>query len=264
MQKSKRVLINQNAPTILTCLGGVGVIVTAIFAARATPKAISLIKQAEQEKGEELTKWEKVQVVAPKYIPTILIGGTTLACIFGANMLNKRQQASLTSAYALLDQSYKRYREKLIELHGEEMHNEIIDSIAADAEDATAIYPYVESGWGCYTQYLEDDYSEPKLFYDVYGRRYFKAPLEQVLQAEYHINRIYTTQGYAVLNEFYDFLGIAHIDGGDDLGWAVSDECTYWIDFNHRKTELKDGTICYLIDMIVEPSLEWKELYGYD
>ena len=38
--------------------------------------------------------------------------------------------------HALLDQSYKEYKNKLIELYGEEQHNEIIDAIAIEkAED---------------------------------------------------------------------------------------------------------------------------------
>lgn len=99
---------HRNVSTVLTCLGSVGLVATTVLSIKATPKALQLIEEAKEEKGEELTKWEKVKVAGPKYIPTVLVGVSTLVCIFGANVLNKRQQASLISAYALLDESYKK------------------------------------------------------------------------------------------------------------------------------------------------------------
>ena len=129
------------ASIVLTCLGGVGVVATTVTAVRATPKALRLIEEAEKEKGEKLSKWETIQAAAPTYLSTVLIGTGTIACIFGASILTTRQQASLTSAYALLDQNYKRYRQKVVELYGEEAHNKIVESIAA--EDAHEVYPCV-------------------------------------------------------------------------------------------------------------------------
>ena len=35
--------------------------------------------------GGELTKMEKFKIDGSKYVPSILIGSATLACIFGAN-----------------------------------------------------------------------------------------------------------------------------------------------------------------------------------
>ena len=115
-----RLFVKRNASTILTGLGGIGVLATTITAVKATPKALRLIEEAEIKKGEKLTKWEKTRVAAVTYIPTIGIGVATVACIFGAHILNQRQQAALMSAYALLDQSYKYYRRKARELYGEE------------------------------------------------------------------------------------------------------------------------------------------------
>lgn len=115
-----RLFAKRNASTVLTCLGGVGVVATTVLAVKATQKALQLIEEEKQKKGEELSKWEVVKTVGPKYIPTVLMGVSTLACIFGSNILSKHQQASLISAYALLDESYKKYRRKVIELYGEE------------------------------------------------------------------------------------------------------------------------------------------------
>ena len=60
-------------------------IATAVVAVKSTPKALELLKEAEAEKGEELTRFEKIKTAGPVYVPSILIGSATLACIFEAN-----------------------------------------------------------------------------------------------------------------------------------------------------------------------------------
>ena len=88
-------LIKRNASTILTSLGAAGVLATAIITAKETPKALSLLEEAKEKKGEKLTKWEKVKIAGPTYIPAIATGAATVACIFGSNVISKRQQAPL-------------------------------------------------------------------------------------------------------------------------------------------------------------------------
>lgn len=106
MQKvkiSKRVgrQLYRSSPTILTVVASVGVVTTTIMAVRATPKAIKILKEAELEKGEDLSKLEIIRAAGPIYIPSVLLGVSTIACIFGANALNQKKQASLMSAYAM-------------------------------------------------------------------------------------------------------------------------------------------------------------------
>lgn len=249
----------RHTSTVLTCLGGIGVVATSIMAIKATPKALDLIEEAKKEKGEELSKWETVKVAAPKYIPAMMTGVATIACIFGANVLNKRQQASLISAYALLDESYKKYRRKVVELYGEETHRKVVDEIAI--EEAREVYVHASNlGVDC-TQFLEEDYSESVLFYDEYGHRYFEASIEQVILAQYHLNRNYTLRGFALLNEFYEFLGLEQTDYGGEVGWVIEDDGSFWIDFNNRKVVMDDGLECYIIEMFFEPTMDWKEYY---
>ena len=254
-----RLFIKRNASTILTCLGGVGVVATTITAVKATPKAIRLIEEAELEKGEELTKWEKVKIIAPGYIPTVGLGISTIACIFGAHILNRNQQAALMSAYALVDQSYKDYRRKLKELYGEEVDREVREAIAIEkAEDVGVRGSYL--GTNCDLA-LEENNGEPQVFYDEHSGRYFESTIEQVLTAEYHLNRNYILRGYSYLNEFYEFLGIEETDYGSVLGWAPNDEGMYWIDFNHRKLESDEGKDVYIIEMPFEPTYDFLEYY---
>ena len=157
VNQSKRFL-NRNLSTILTCLGGAGVVVTSVLAVKATPKALKLLETAKEKKGEELTSFEVIRTAGPIYIPAIITGVSTIACIFGANVLNKRSQAALMSAYALLDNSYKDYKKKVVELYGEEADREVKSSIAKDKYEETDV--------------KVDD--TKKLFFDFYSSRYFE------------------------------------------------------------------------------------------
>ena len=250
----------RNASTILTCVGGAGVITTTVLAVKATPKAVKLIEEAEKEKEEKLTTLEKVAVAGPAYIPAVVIGVSTLACIFGANILNKRQQAALISAYAFVDNSYREYKEKLKELYGEEAHNNIIDAIAVEKAINANVRAY--GPIGTYSLTEDSSCSDPVLFYDAFSERIFESTIEKVMEAEYHFNRNFVLRGFCPLNELYSFLGLEETEYGSTVGWSVEDEL-YWIDFGHRKITLEDGTECFVIETPYGPSAESLEYYYY-
>lgn len=240
-----KAFIKRNGSTILTVTGAVGVVATTVTAVKATPKALLLLEKAEEEKGEKLTKLEKVKVAGPGYIPTILIGTGTLACMFGANILNKKQQAALVSAYSLLDSSYKEYKNKVRELYGEEGDGNIRAEIAKDHYKDEEI--------------TVDD--EKQLFYDYFSERYFESTMEDVLRAEYNLNKQIAINTGAYLNEFYEFLDIEPIPGGYELGWSngilEAMYWTNWVDFDHKKVEMEDGMECHIITMRQEPVIDF-------
>lgn len=251
MTKSN-LFIKKNSATILTVVAAAGVITTSVLSAKAGVKASRVLAHKEEEKGEKLTFEETISAVWTIYIPPIVAGVSTIACVFGANILNQRQQASLASAYALIDNSYKEYKAKLKELYGEEAHNNIVDAIAAEKCDEV----HISAGGltSTYTQEIESD-AEPRLFYDEYSGRYFETTIEKVLLAEYHLNRNYILRGFARLNEFYEFLGLEPTDYGETVGWDICGEI-YWIDFNHRKILIgddNDSFECYVIEMPYYP-----------
>lgn len=242
-----RIFLSRNAPTILTCVGAVGVAATSVMAVKATPKALSLLEEAKKEKGEELTKVEVVKVAGPSYIPAIMVGVSTVACIFSANVLNRRSQAAIMSAYALIDNSYKEYRAKVKELYGEEADKNVKTEIAKD-------------------EYAETDIvveADKTLFYDYFSDRYFQSTLDKVIEAEYQLNKKLITREYAYLNDFYDYLEIEPIQSGHEYGWT-RDYCytrswETWIEFTHEKVVMEDGMECYIISMVTEPVLDFEE-----
>ena len=246
--------------TVLTFIGAAGVVATAVTTAKQTPKALRLLKEASDEKGEELTFAEKATAMLPAYLPAIMTGSATILCIFGANILNKRSQASLVSAYGLLDQRFKDYQKKLIELYGQDAHEKIITELAAEKAENR----YISSSYlGCKScaLYLDENVGKPVLFYEPVSDRYFEATVEQVMNAEYHLNRNFALAGAALLNEFYDFIGIEERPELDEMGWAPTDEGEFWIEFNHVPKDLPDGRRCYIIDMPFEPRVNFDDYY---
>ena len=82
----------KHSSDILSGLAILGLGVTTVLAVKETPKALDAIKLAEDEKGVELTKMEKVKVAYKYYIPATVSGISTATCILGANVLNKKNK----------------------------------------------------------------------------------------------------------------------------------------------------------------------------
>ena len=248
-----KMYLKRNSSTILTCIGAIGVVTTAVTAATATTKASKILEQAKKEKGEDLTKLESLVAAGPAYIPTVAIGASTIACIFGANVLNKRQQAAITSAYALVDSSYKKYQSKLKELYGEEADTQIRDAIIKEeCKDIDVWAP------GCGSI---DRSGERRLF--EFNGRIFESTMESVINAEYHFNRNFSLRGDANLNEFYEFLGLSPTEEGSVLGWScgqlIEEWETTWIDFDHRPITLEGGVECFIIETPISPIINYED-----
>lgn len=254
MSKTK-IKIDKASPIILSLLGAVGVIGTAVTAVKVTPKALAQLEEKKQKlKTEELSVQETVTTVWKTYIPTAALAFGTIACIFGVGLLEKHQQAALTSAYALISNSYNAYKDKLKELYGEEAHETIMKSVVKencrDVHISTAGLASVDT----LEFYPETESEVVRTFYDAFSDRHFESTIERVLQAEYHLNRNFTLAGEASVNEFYDFLGLDEIEGGDEKGWDTSSGMG-WVDFSHYTVTLDDGMEILVIEMIFEPEV---------
>lgn len=253
MWNSKKYLKN-HSPTILSGIASVGVIASTVMAVKATPKALQLLEDATNKKNDKLSKIEVIQIASPAYIPTAITCLSTIICIFGANALNRKQQASLMSAYALLNGSFKKYRDAANIVYGDDADSKI------RAEVAKTTYISCDSSFvhSCSIYNPDMDFENEKLlFYDFYSQRYFNATLPAVLNAQYHLNRNLSLRGKVSINEFYEFLGLTPIDGGDDIGWDMDYMITcydsLWLDFENEYTKIEDGMECFIISTLIEP-----------
>jgi len=227
--------------TILTVLSAVGVVGTAYLSGRASIKA----KEELETLDEEAPLKEKVKVLAPIYAPTAAAGTATILCMLGANGLNRKQQASMLAAGALVEKTYKKYRDKAEELFGDKIDKLVRedpdDEPPLDKEERLFYYNYYEDG------------EQPE-----YGS-YFPLTPEKVLKAEMELNRIFILRKAATLNDFFKLLGLKAVDGGDNLGWSIDLGSEYygysWIDFEHFDAKLEDGMECTIITTPFPPTI---------
>lgn len=243
--------VKNNSSTILTFVAAGGFVATVITAVTATPKALTLIEEAKAEKGEDLTKVETVKAAAKAYIPSAILGVSTLVCIFSANILNQKKQAAITGAYALLQNSYKQYKGKVTELFGSDAEGQIKSEIAKDKYEKSPI---------------ERKDLDKKLFYDSITEQYFESDDRWVISAEYELNRTISTEGSATVEYWCKLLGIPCKNQNDQyIGWNSDsaleryDYC--WVDFGHKDVTMDDGLEATVIYSMIEPSLEYMDDY---
>lgn len=245
--------LKRSSPTLLSCAAGIGVIATAVLAAKAGPKAISLIGAKECEKGTKMTRLEQFQTTWKTYAPTGIVAVATVGCIFASNYLNRRNQASLMAAYATLDQTFKQYRKSATNVYGPDADLKIRADMAKEN--------YLSAdGYSLYLQEYDDE-GPLHTFYEMYTKQYFTSTFGVVLNAQYHINRNLNLRGDVTLNEYLEFLGIEKVAGGDALGWDVT--CFVedyglqpWIEFDNIYTKVEDspdGMECFIISASFDP-----------
>lgn len=124
--------VSKNLPTIMTAFGIGGFALTTYEVVHGTLKAEEALKQAEEEKGEELTKKEKVIIIVKKCWKAFLAGLITIGFFCGANHISLKRQAVLSAAYAMTTNDFKEYKEKVKATLGEKKEEKIKDDIAND------------------------------------------------------------------------------------------------------------------------------------
>ena len=265
-------VFKRNSATIFSVLAVAGVIATAVFTAKETPKAIDVCSRVDAN-TDEPTSIDYAKAAWKCYIPAVAIGTATIACIFASNSINKKQIAALAGAYGLVSESYSKYKNAVKETYGENAHQDILRKIVTDKTENNA--PYVDGmAYSC-LDFSQDE--DVHLFYDNYSGEYFESTFSRVLQAEYHLNRNFMLGGAVSLNDFYTFLGLEEIKKkvkcGDVVGWSNFNGDLYWIDFDHTRTIIddvdssssnsvsNDGLVCYVIEPVVYPDPEYLSDY---
>lgn len=234
----------RNGSVILAVVSVVGVPVTAYLTAKAVPKSESDKNKATEEKGEELSIVESVIASAPAYVPAVMAGSATVACICFGTMLSRRQQAAVAGAYLTVANAYNEYKQKTVQLYGDEADEQIRQAVLVERCTKEG-RPEAPEG-------------DKLLFWEEIRGEFFERTMEEVLLAEYHLNRNFALGGRVTLNEFYEFLELMPIKVGDIIGWSWDAGFEFygyqWIDFVHKKVELDDGLECYIIDMPFVPT----------
>jgi len=219
-------VLNKNSPTILTTLGIAGFISTVVMAVRATPKVVEVLYQEDNFKREQfnrifvengphvypgLTNIEKVELTWKYYLPSVLMGATSIACIVASTSINNRRNVALTSLLAVAESTLKDYQAKVIETIGEKKEKKIKEELAEDGLKKNPINQnaIIVSGLG------------DTLCQDQYTGRYFKGDVENIRKVVNDFNRRLLTEMRISLNDLYSDLGLDRVDGGEYIGWDI-------------------------------------------
>lgn len=243
--------VGKNASTIYAVLGSVGVVASSASAAWSAILIKEKLDDISKKEGRELDINEKLRAILPMCIAPTTIGLATIMCLVRLAVINKETQSSLLGAVALASNRYSRYANKIKEKFGEEVHNEVQKEIIAEESSPVSVYSsvYFDSS----SVDFEDENEEKHLFYDSFSKRYFESTFQNVLRAEYYLNRNFSLGDIPSLNDFYEFLGIQKTDEGEILVWDNCEGDFYWIDFNHIKTTLDDGMEFWVIETMIQP-----------
>lgn len=243
--------VKKQSPLILAIAGSIGVIGTAAMAVKATPKAILIVRMdKEMRRAKAMTIEETqqstldiVKLTWKCYIPSAVVGLATISCIMSSAVLSRHQLKTITSAYILLDRTYREYKDAVKKLYGENANREVQKEIIEDL-------------------YEDSDVSskgETLIFYEENYGKLFERTMLEVVQAEYNLNRKFALDGEASINDFLDFLGLEHVDFGDCIGWLSESNYDFyghlWIEFKHEPITLDDGMECRAINITTPPSV---------
>lgn len=247
VQETKQLLI-KNSPGILVGLGVSGMLGAGVLAVKATPKALRLIDEAENEKGADLTKKEIVKVAWKPYVPAVVTATTSAACIIGANSIHARRNAALATAYKISETALLEYRDKVKETIGEVGEREIREQIAKEKVEKQPIKKneviVTEKG--------------NTLCFDAISGRYFKSDMIAIEKAVNIINKNLLAYDYVPLNDLYSELGLPEVRLGNDLGWNLHRDGLVEISFGTHLSE--EGVPCIVLDYLVAPRYDYSKL----
>lgn len=267
--KMVKTTINRRSPEILTGIGVAGMITTTVLAVKATPKALKKIEEKKLEVYDELdpldvpsqalpedVKLKPIEVVKVTwkcYIPAVVTGAASIACIVGASKVNLKRNAALATAYNLSQTALTEYKEKVVETIGDKKEQKIRESIAQDKIDKN---PPSEEVNKSLVILGNGDFPVK----DTLSGRYFISNENKLDAIENKINSKLLSYDYVSLNEIYDELELEPTSLGDQLGWNRYRDGEFRFN-KYNTSKLPDGRPCLVLDYHVGPRYEYDSSY---
>ena len=245
--KTAKGFIGKHSPEILTGIGVTGMVTSTVLAVKATPKALMILEAAKEEKGDKLTPVETVKTAWKPYIPAMVTGVVSAACIIGASTVSTKRNAALATAYTLSERTLVKYRDKVVETLGEKKEKEIREKIAQDDVNKRPVSSQIITTSKGNT-----------LCKDSLSGRYFKSDINEIKKVINKLNRDMTYQNYVSLDEFYFDIGLDSTDISGRMGWNL-DNGLIDIDFSACITD--DGEPCLVIEYLVPPKYDFDKLF---
>lgn len=249
-------LVNENSTTILTGVGVVGTVATAVLTGRASFKAADIIQKDKEERLSALTfpdtdikvlsKTEKVKLVWPHYIPPVAVGAVTVTSVVMAHRISSKKIAAIAIASTISERALQEYKDKVVEKLGVRKETEIRDDIAQD--NVTNNSPN--------SQVIIAGSGDVLCFEPLTGR-YFNSTIETVKRAENKVNYEIIHYDFCSLSFFFEEIGLPPTDYSDMVGWNVSNR----MEVQFSTTMSEDNRPCLVIGFSKIPSMEYTKSF---
>lgn len=212
--KTGTTFIKDNAPVILTGISVASTVGAVVMSAQATPLAVRLLRNAEYEKGADLTTTEKVKAVAPAYGPAAVMTALAVGCEIAATALGEKRQSELLGLACASETLLSKYSDKIAEKFGEEQSKAIKKE--AVQETVPRLIPgdvgVIETGEG------------QELIYDNWSGRCFRSSEESLRKhfAEFLETMACDPDTFWPINDFYGLSYIPETGSGRRVGYSSS------------------------------------------
>ena len=225
---------SKNSTQLLTATSIIGLAASVALSIKATPKAMRIMEETQPE-----TPLDVVKATWKCYIPTVAVGGLTIASMVWSQSINLKRTATLATAYTLSESKFKDYRKKLTEKMGKTKARDIEDEVAQDkVRKPINKKDIIHTGKGS------------TLCYDPYSDRYFYSDVDTIRRILDGLGKDMVTDDFVSINEVYDALGLANVKLGDDMGWHIDDG---FIDPSFSAVLSPDDEPCIVLDFYLEP-----------
>ena len=231
--------VRRNLPTILTITSALSGAAALYFTGRGTVKAVRKYDKLKDE-GVEITPKVVLKHFVPYYIPAIGFAGTSLGCSIAGNTIHVKRNRALSLAAISAMESLRDFKEKTMEVAGEEVVNKIEEKRGQETELCKSPVEFL---------------GKKIRVYDDFTRMKFETTWERLKDAEDDVNRIlhnpWMGETSVELRKFYKDLGVdltqnKHFSD-ENYMWdqeylALSWEMTY-IDFYDKNTFVDDDGV---------------------
>ena len=211
--------VKKNSPLIMTITGIVGLGATALLAYKAHKKVTAIVEDVEDARkhGDEVNAPVIVAKVGLALAPTILVGGLSIASIFGSYHVLTNRNGLLASALATVTAEnnyikrrvHEKYPDALLAPAEKEETKTITDKDGNEKKVTVVTPKDVPSMEGVWF-HTSDEYVRDDLNYD----QTFISTKERLLD-----NKL-NDRGFLSMNEMYAVLGIPTTKLGDSFGWT--------------------------------------------
>lgn len=250
-------LLSDNSTVILTGASVAGTVGTAVLTGRASFKAAKLIEQDKEQKRNglsfpetevpPLSKTETVKIVWPHFLPPVVLGVGTIACIILAHRITSKKLAALAVASTVSERALQEYKTKVVEKLGVRQSDAIQDEIAQDR--VTKNPPsnqVIIAGSG------------DVLCFEALTGRYFNSTIESVKAAENKVNWEIIHYDSCSLSHFFEELGLAPTDYSDSVGWNVD----HRLEVKFSTTMSEDNRPCLVVGFVHMPVTEYNKTHN--